>query len=406
MSNGHVAVVGITDQGPTSLMPVALSLVAEAQVLCGGERHLAFFPEHPAERVVIKRDVSTLVERLRWETRPTVVLASGDPSCYGIGPLLTDRLGSNRVSILPNVGAVQLAFARLGVAWHDAAILSAHGRPLNSILPAALIARKAAILTDALSTPAAIARALLAADDEDAQTDVFEHLGGETERHVSGRLSELVDQEFAPLNIMIVRRDQPPRPWPLGLPEGAFAHRSGMITKAEVRAVTLAALRLHERAVLWDIGAGCGSVSIEAAALLRNGRVCAVERDAEQLAHLEANRGRFGAGNVCVVAGEAPQALLDLPDPDAVFIGGSGGHLKEILDASARRLRPGGRVVLNLVALEHVAQTNEWARDQAWRFSASHVSISRSVATAGLTRMEALNPVFVITLQSQGGAEA
>src|SRR5439155_9958021 len=171
--------------------------------------------------------------------------------------------------IVPNVSAVQLAFARLGLLWHDAVLLSAHGRPLDSILPAALLAPKAAILTDEHNSPSVVARALLAAGDEDAPADVFEHLGGPLERHTAGRLSDLIGQRFDPLNLLVVRHSRPPRPWPLGLPESAFVHSAGLITKAEVRAVTLAKLRLHEQATVWDVGAGCGSVAVEISALLR-----------------------------------------------------------------------------------------------------------------------------------------
>lgn len=394
----EVTVVGITDAGAESLLPEARAAVAAAELLCGGERHLGFFPDHPAERVVLKANVGQVVERLRSETRRAVVLASGDPNCYGIGPILAARLGPDRVRILPNVGAVQLACARLGIAWQDAAILSAHGRPLEGILPAALVARTAIVLTDDRNTPAAIARALLEAGDADARMDVFEHLGGARERHASGCPAGVVGQAFAPLNTVVIRHDGAPRPWPLGLPEEAYAHRAGQITKAEVRAVSLSQLRLHERAVVWDVGAGCGSVAIEAAALARHGQVHAVERDPRQLGFLEENRRRHGAGNVVVVAGAAPEVLADLPDPDAVFVGGSGGALGTIVRAAAARLRPGGRLVANLATLEHLAEIGEIARSMAWACEITQVTVARSAAVAELTRLVGLNPVFVVAL--------
>ncbi|HVA87421.1 MAG TPA: precorrin-6y C5,15-methyltransferase (decarboxylating) subunit CbiE [Candidatus Saccharimonadales bacterium] len=394
----EIAVVGITDRGPDSLLPEAHALVAQATLLCGGERHLAFYPNHLAERFVIRANIGELVERLRQATGSVVVLASGDPDWYGIGPLLAEQLGRERVRILPNLSSVQLAFARLGLSWHDAVHLSAHGRPLDTILPAALVAPTAVILTDDRNTPSIIARALLDAGDEDAPADVFEHVGGSRERHVDGTLSDFVSQSFAPLNLLIVRHRRAPRPWPLGLPEDAFSHRGGMITKAEVRVVSLAKLRLHERAVLWDVGAGCGSVAIEAASLLRHGRVYAIERDPEQTAFLAENRRRFGAGNVVVAAAEAPAALADLPDPDAVFVGGSGGELAAILRMAMKRLRPGGRIVANVIGLEHLGQIVGEERNPAWSVEVIQVSVARSTPTAGLTRLAALNPVFVVAL--------
>ena len=398
-----IIVVGITDLGAESLTPEAQALVDSAQVLCGGERHLAFFPDHPAARITLnsralKSRIDDLIETLRCETRRVVVLASGDPDFYGIGPLLASRLGHDRVRIIPNVGSVTLAFARLGASWQDAAVLSAHGRPLESIMPAALLAQTAAILTDERNHPAAIAQALLEAGDEDALADVFEHLGGGHERHIRGRLSDLIGQAFAPLNLLVVRHERSPRTWPIGLPESAFAHRRGQITKAEVRTIALAKLRLHERAVLWDVGAGCGSVAIEAGALLRHGRVYAVECDPEQLEYLAQNRRAFAAGNVTLVAGHAPEVLAELPTPDAVFIGGSGGHLPEIAATALARVTPGGKVVANLVSLEHVGELMTLAGAHAWESEVAQISVARSTTTAGLNRLAALNPVFVVSL--------
>jgi precorrin-6Y C5,15-methyltransferase (decarboxylating) len=294
---------------------------------------------------------------------------------------------------------VQLAFARLGLSWHDAAVLSAHGRPLDSILPAALFARKLAILTDGRNTPSAVAGALLDAGAAgDTRAHVFEHLGGLHERHVERALGELVGEEFAPLNVLVIPDAGPRQPWRLGLPEEAFAHRRGLITKAELRAVTLSKLHLREDDVLWDIGAGCGSVSIEASGLLRHGQVYAVERDAEQLDYLAENRRRFGAGNLTIVAGEAPSALAPLPLPNAVFIGGSGSALRSIVDVVRDRLAPGGRLVANMVSLEHVHDLMVLARSKGWTGGFGQFSMARSTTTAGLTRLAALNPIFVVTL--------
>ncbi|HZT07185.1 MAG TPA: precorrin-6y C5,15-methyltransferase (decarboxylating) subunit CbiE [Chloroflexota bacterium] len=394
-----ICVVGVTDAGAASLTAEARALVERASVLVGGERHLAFFPDCGDERIVLKANIDEVVERLRGESRPTVVLASGDPDCFGIGPLLAERLGRYRVRILPNVGAAQLACARLGIAWEDAALLSAHGRPLDAILPRALRARTAIVFTDSRNSPSAIAEALLAAGDADVRVDVFEHLGGPLERHVCGLLSEIRGQQFAPLNLMVLRREATPPPWPIGIHEDRFLHRGGLISKPEVRAISLSKLVLHERATLWDVGAGCGSVSIVAAALLPHGHVYAVERDGEQLALLEQNRRRFGAGNVAMVHGEAPAALGALPRPDSVFVGGSGGRLEAILDAVALALAAGGRVVANLVALEHLEQARRWAAAHGWDAEIVEVSVARSTVTAGITRLEARNPVFVVTLQ-------
>jgi precorrin-6Y C5,15-methyltransferase (decarboxylating) len=401
---GVVWIVGITDLGADSLSLQARRLVDQAQLLCGGERHLAFFPDHPAERLVVRANIDELVKRLATEQCMTVVLASGDPGCFGIGPLLAERLGAERVEIVPSASSPQLAFARLGIASQDATILSAHGRPLDTILPAALFAEKVAILTDARNTPAIIAQALLdAGDDARTHAHVFEHLDSRSERHVVGSLQDLVEQNFAPLNILVLLRDRP-RPWPLGLPDEAFVHRGGMITKAEVRAVSVARLRLHERATGWDVGAGCGSVAVEASGLACRGRIYAVERDPAQLEYLRENRRRFGAGNVQVIAGQAPEALRDLPAPDAVFVGGSGGHLRAILDTAMDRLQSGGRIVANFASIEHLTEALTVARGRGWASEVTQLVVSRGAEIAGATRFVALNPVFVASFYDGGTA--
>jgi precorrin-6Y C5,15-methyltransferase (decarboxylating) len=186
----------------------------------------------------------------------------------------------------------------------------------------------------------------------------------------------------------------------LGIPDEEFVPcREGrqVITKREVRAIALAQLALHEDSILWDIGSGTGSVAIEAAHLLRSGQVFAIEDDHRSLAALEQNCQRFGATNVTIVAQRAPAALTTLPDPDAVFIGGSGGELAAILDLTMAHLRPRGHIVLNLACLEHLSEAMHSLRREQWTTACTLVNIARSQNLLDLTRLAALNPVFVLT---------
>jgi precorrin-6Y C5,15-methyltransferase (decarboxylating) len=395
----QVLVVGIGDDGPAGLSAAAVTAVAEATLLCGGARHLGFFRGHPAERFVVRANLDALVARLAAcgsADRP-VVLASGDPCYFGIAPYLAERLGPRRVRVEPHVSSVQLAFARLAVSWQDATVLSAHGRPLAPLLPRALAAGKVAFLTDERNTPAAIARALLAAGHPDCEAHVFEHLGSAAERHSACPLTALPERDFAALNVLVLLRDAPPIPRNgFGLPEEDYAHRDGQITKAEVRAVSLSKLRLRPGAVLWDVGAGCGSVSLEAAALVPGGQVYAVERDGAQLALLRANAAARPTANLVIVPGEAPAVLTSLPDPDAVFVGGSGGRLADLLNCVAARLQADGRLVLNLATLEHVSEAAAWLRASGWERDLVQLSVARGAALAGLTRLAPLPPVFVL----------
>ena len=192
----------------------------------------------------------------------------------------------------------------------------------------------------------------------------------------------------------------------MGLPDDAFEQRrplQGQITKREVRAVSLYSLGLRPGSVVWDIGAGTGSISVEASIIAREGTVYAVERDEESLPLLRRNVEQWGSNNVHIVAGEAPDALVELPDPDAVFVGGSGGSLAEILDVAIKRLRAGGRIVVNLAALE---RTNEvYQRFKSSGFVADMVMVNSSRGKDmpdGTVRLEALNPVFVVTARREG----
>jgi precorrin-6Y C5,15-methyltransferase (decarboxylating) len=398
---GRVWVVGIGDDGPAGLAPAVLSRVTAATLLCGGERHLAFFSPHPAERFIVRANLDALVQRLT-NLRPderAVVLASGDPCFFGIAPYLTARLGLHRVVVCPHVSSLQLAFARLGMSWHDATILSAHGRPLPPLVPRALAAHKLAFLTDERNTPAAIASALLAAGFDDCRAHIFEHLGGAAERHTACALSDVPLHRFAPLNVLVVLRQPSAQIIPVGfgLAESDYAHRDGQITKAEVRAVSLSKLRLRPGAILWDIGAGCGSVALEAATLAPGGQIYAIERDPRQVPYLRANASYRAGSSLAIVVGEAPEILADLPDPDAVFLGGSGSRLIAVLAAVAKRLRPGGRLVANFATLEHVVEARSWLRAGRWQDELVQVSVARGVDLAGLTRLEPLHPVFVLS---------
>jgi precorrin-6Y C5,15-methyltransferase (decarboxylating) len=351
------------------------------------------------------------------------VLASGDPCYFGIGPLLVERLGRARVEIVPHVSSVALAFARLGIGWQDARVVSAHGRPLDAAIQAARGAHKLAVLTDETNTPAVIAGALLEAGAENCDAWVFEHLGGARESEIQATLLGLTVHACRSLNVLVVPRltwacepiEQdapgrehrpapsvdpiPQRMLPFGLPEAEYDHHDGMVTKPEVRAVTLSKLHLRPGGVLWDVGSGSGSVAIEAAGLASGLHVFAVERAPRQLDVLRRNVLRFGGNlRIEVVVGSAPAALVGLPDPDAVFVGGSGGKLSEILAIARSRLRPGGRIVLNLVTYEHIAEVLAWARTERIEAEIVQLGVARGSGILELTRLQAENPVTIVTV--------
>ncbi len=397
-----VQVVGL-GMSPADLTPKALEIIRGAQVLVGGRRLLDYFPKHRAMKIPLGKDPEGTLRQLvaLAAAKRVVVLASGDPNFYGIGPLVVKVLGAEQVVIHPNLTAVQAACARLKMPWQDARIISLHGRswePLAAALgqPGPLI-----IYTDPVHAPGEIARYLLDRGLTEPRLCVAEDLGQDTERVTWLSLSEAKGREFSPLNLVVV-----PEPGEvissgpqlhLGLPEEVLVHQAGLITKAEVRAVVLAKLRLLPGQVMWDVGAGCGSVSLEASLLVPGGKIYAVERHPERAAQITANRDKFGVHNLEVVCAPAPVCLAQLPDPQRVFVGGGGPEVGAIVREAIRRLTPGGRVVITAALLETLEAGRNVLAEAGWEVEVVQLQVSRSHPLAGGTALQALNPVWIVT---------
>jgi precorrin-6Y C5,15-methyltransferase (decarboxylating) len=402
-----VVVVGVPPAGMEAVDPRGRAAIDTATLLCGAERHLDQVPPHGEERIVIG-DVESCVARLRQRgpKEQAVVLATGDPLCFGIGATLVRQLGREQVTIVPAVSSVQAAFARAGVPWDDARILSAHGRELAPVVPHALDARASAILCGPEATPQRVARALLDGGMEDCRCVVAEQLGGPVERVVDSTLRAVAAGDFTDRSVVVLDREaaavRVARPGDFGRAEMAYSHARGMITRAEVRAVGLALLRPGGASVVWDVGAGSGSIGIEAAGLAPGARVYAVEKDDEQLTHLHANVAAHGHGAVEVVAGTAPDALAELPDPDRVIVGGHGGRLGEIIGAVRARMRPGGRVVAHFATLDGVVVAR--AALGGWSPQVVALNVARGVEVPGASRssvrLQAEDPVFLVSAEA------
>jgi precorrin-6Y C5,15-methyltransferase (decarboxylating) len=319
-----------------------------------------------------------------------------------VGPLVVRVLGADQVVIHPNRTAVQTAAARLKLAWQDAAIISLHGRTYAPLAAALGGVGPIFIYTDPVHSPAKIAGFLMDRGWGQARICVLEDLGQDTERITWLTPGQVREREFSPLNLVVVlpapEEAGPGRPrLHLGLPEAALAHQAGLVTKSEVRAVVLAKLHLAPGHILWDVGAGCGSVGLEASLLLGGGRIFAVERHPERAAQIAANRDRFRVGNLEVVQGAAPACLQDLPDPHRVFMGGGGPLAGAILREVLGRLAPGGRVVISAALLETVETARAVLMQAGWAAEVVQVQMSRSHPLAGGTALQALNPVWIIT---------
>jgi precorrin-6B C5,15-methyltransferase / cobalt-precorrin-6B C5,C15-methyltransferase len=405
-----VTVIGVGDDGCASLTSRAADAVARAHVLVGGERHLAFFPQFTGERILLKGGLGAALDRvvaLAGEHQ-VCVLASGDPLFFGVGALVAARLGAEHVEIIPAPSSVQWAFARTGIAWDDAEVISVHGRSAEGFVTRVARTAKAAVLTDAENSPPRLATRLLEHGETEWTAWVCERLAGPGERVRRFSLAELAavtDAEIDPLNVLLlVRTAQAFRAPPLipYLHEDAFAKRmpkNGLITKREVRLLSLAALAIRPDAVVWDIGAGSGSVSIEAARLAPRGRVYAIEIDPEGVALCRENARAHGVDNVRVIAGRAPEVLRDLERPDAVFVGGSKGSMDAIVGAAIEALREGGRLVVNAVTLENVAEAYGAFKARGLAPEVTLVQIARGVPLAHYQRYEALNPIHIVSVE-------
>ena len=406
-----VQVVGL-GMSPADLTPKVQEIIREAQVLVGGRRLLDYFPEHRSMKIPLGKDPEGTLRQLPAlaAIKRVVVLASGDPNFYGVGPLVVRVLGAENVVIHPNLTAMQTACARLRIPWQDAVVVSLHGRSWEHL--AAVLGQPGPwlIYTDPDHPPGEIARYLLARGLSAARFCVLEDLGQATERITWMSLAEAQESEFSPLNLVVVEPEPgeaPPRRLRLhlGIPEAALVHQAGLITKAEVRAVVLAKLKLFPGLVLWDVGGGAGSVGLEASLLIPGGKIFAVERHPERAAQIAANRDHFGVGNLEVVCAPAPVGLASLPDPHRVFVGGGGPEIGAIIQEAVRRLASGGRVVVTAALLETLEAARTVLEQAGWEVEVVQVQVSRSHPLGGGTALQALNPVWIITGYLKGEPE-
>ena len=408
---GRLEVIG-TDAGGVAALPVAAQqLVGQAQLVAGPRRLRLAMDLGAAQRWLDSDQPEQIFEPLAEALaagQRVVLLASGDPLWFGIGRLLLQRFSPQQLRFHPAPSALQLAFARLARPWQDASWVSLHGRepePLAAELqkrPAALV-----VLTDPSRGGAESVRRILRASGLEAAYGFWlaERLGHPAERLQRLAPAEPLPTDLDPLHLVLLLAEAPveidPASLPLfGLEDGLFlqhADRPGLMTKREVRIQLLAELQLPERGVLWDLGAGVGSVGLEALRLRPGLALWALERRGGGAALIEANARRLGVLPARVQEGSAPGALAQWPDPDRVLIGGGGRQRAEILAAVLKRLRPGGLVVLPLATVEALAELRPLLEQAGLAVRVGQLQAWRGAALADGTRLAPLNPVLVLT---------
>ena len=414
MVQNKVYVIGVTPSGVSGLSPETAQLLHKADIVLGGKRLLDLFPSIKGRKVILGNDLAGITKIIKNSLGKElmVVLASGDPGFYGIAGYLSETLGKDKLEVIPNVSSMQLAFARIRESWDDAVLVSAHGRGVDPVIKTARFADKIGIFTDRENTPSAIAGALITNGISGFRAYVCQDIGTPEEKIINAGLPDMVKMDFSPLNVLVLIRDSETCATETfsiapGIPDSHFCQRrprEGLITKQEVRAISLSKLRLTDNDVLWDIGAGTGAVSIEASFFIRNGRIYAIEKNKADIEIINRNIARFQPANVDVIQSFAPHGLEELPSPDAVFIGGSGGRMAEIIEFVSRRLKADGRIVINTISFENLRIATDALAAAGIICEISLVNVSRSTGILELTRLEALNPVFVISAAAVGKA--
>ncbi|MDS9948194.1 MAG: precorrin-6y C5,15-methyltransferase (decarboxylating) subunit CbiE [Planktomarina sp.] len=346
-------IVGIGEDGLEGLAPATRAVVQSAEVIVGGERHHQLSGDVSGERVKWPSPFDALIEKLRaLRGRTVVVLATGDPLWFSIGARIGRAIEPVEITYYPQLSAFQLAAARMGWSMADVETLTVHGRPVEQMIAFIQPKQRLLILTTGDQTPGEIANFLTARGFGQSKLTVLAAMGGDNEQIFNGH-AETWDHEVPSFNTLAVECIATPDalllPRVPGLPDDFFEH-DGTMTKREVRALTIAKLMPMRGALLWDIGAGCGSVAVEWMRAARDAQAIGIEPRADRRLMASKNALSLGTPQLQLVDGSAPLALIELPPPDAVFVGG--GLTNEVFDAAWAALKPLGRFVANAVTLE------------------------------------------------------
>jgi len=398
-----VTIIGM-GMGPKDLTAEHIKIIEKADILIGGQRLLDYFDGCAAQKKAIDKNLEDIIDFIKnnMTSQSIVVFASGDPLFFGIGARLIKTLGAQNVNIYPNISAVAAAFARIKEPWNNVRVVSLHGRNNEGLLFKTLENENlVAVFTDPKNNPARLAQRLMEEDFINFKMCVLESIGTPEERFAWYRLDRAAAMAFTEPNLAILKKSakdlKENRPLHLGLPDNYYDHQQGLITKSEIRAITLAKLRLLKDHVLWDLGAGSGSVSIEACLLVPSGKVFALEKNPERIQQIEVNKRRFEVKNLKIIQTVLPEGLEYLPCPDRIFIGGGGRDLVRIINAAVTFLKPNGLVVVNTVLMQNIQTATETLASLGFVTNQVQVQINRSRPMPWGNRLDAGNPVWIIS---------
>jgi len=422
-------VIGMGPGSEKLVHPAARELIEKCDVLIGGRRNLEPYGHLSKEMLVIGNNLDEVYSYISGniEKKRIAVLASGDPGLYGIMSSLKENLPQVEMEVVPGISSLQYFCGKLHMSWNDIVITSVHGRQQSQLYDIIKANKKTAVFTGGVQSPDAICRKMAELGLNNAVVAVGENLSYENERITVGSPDEIGKKTFGSLSLMIIqhngdiagaqsqRENSTPAQWEHssaaqwdcsthaqweystpGIPDHLFIRGNVPMTKEEIRSVSISKLRLKNDSVVYDIGAGTGSVSVECGLICRYGQVFAIEKDSEGVGLIEKNAAKFGVRNITIVSGEAPAALKGLPKPDRIFIGGTGGYMGEILDWIHRECQ-NVRVVANTVTIESTYEAIEGLKKRGFcNIEIINLSVSRSRKAGEKHLMTALNPIYII----------
>jgi precorrin-6Y C5,15-methyltransferase (decarboxylating) len=390
-----LSIIGIGEDGVAGLSPIALSCLDKAKIIFGGERHLSMLPaDDNSQKIPWKSPFPTsITEIISRRGEAVCILASGDPLCYGVGATILKDIPISEITIIPAPSAFSLACSRLGWSLTEVETLSLCGRPVSLLQSYIYPGAKLLILSEGKHTPAIVAEILINRGYGNSRITVLEKMGSINESIITDIASNWQEENIAALNTIVVECIADKGIVGLsrfpGLPDSAF-HHDGQLTKREVRAVTLSSLAPLPGELLWDVGAGCGSISIEWLRSDRRCRAIAIEQNSTRLNYIADNAAALGTPNLQIMAGKALEVIPNLPTPNAIFIGG-GVTAPEILENCWNVLLPGGRMVVNVVTLEGEQRLYQWHEKVGGNFT--RITIQRAEPIGKFLGWKSMSPV-------------
>ncbi|MHB1347595.1 MAG: precorrin-6y C5,15-methyltransferase (decarboxylating) subunit CbiE [Candidatus Humimicrobiaceae bacterium] len=406
-----IHVVGIGPGAEDYVCPMSRKLIEDGDILIGGRRNLFIFKNENKEKFCIGKDLEKLYDFINKNKgkKKIVVLASGDPGLFSITGFLKQRFQDEIIDVTPGISSLQYLCSKLVMRWDDLYILSAHGRKLNDIPAIVATHEKTAIFTGALNKPQNICAKLLDAGIKDAEVYVGEKLSYPDEKIFTGKIDEVAKKVFSDLCVMIIKHKmnlQLNQIWQYltyGIPDSFFERTDIPMTKEEIRAIAISKLRLKKDSVVYDIGAGTGSISVECGLICKRGKVFSIEKNINATNLIALNIQKFGLKNVSIIKGQAPEAVSGLTCADRVFIGGSGKKMNEIIGCIAETSKE-IKVVINAVTIESAHEAIKSLNINGFKnIEVINVNVSRSVSAGDKHMMQALNPVYIISSEKGGG---